>query len=618
MSIKLSVVIITLNEENNIGQCLAAARHVADEIVVVDSFSTDRTKEICTAEGVIFIEHEFEGHIQQKNYAVSRATYDHILSLDADEIISEKLAASILEVKKNWENDAYYLLRRSHYCGKFINYGDWYPDRKVRLFRKNAGEWAGINPHDTYVLEEGKTLGKVLGDLKHYTFNTVQEHIDQANKFSSIGARELVHRHARVNILTLIFHPVWRFVRSYILRLGFLDGLRGYSIAIIIAIETFLKYLKVIWPVHKLPFNDYRVLQISSIKNWRGGEQQVAYLALELRSHGKDSFMVVSKGSKLEKFCQKNDFQYQTLNFSNGFNLYAAWKLKNICSRYQIDLMHMHCSPSHTLAIFSDLLGNKAKMVLSRRVDFPIRSNLFSIKKYNYDRIKKILCVSNRINEIITPVIRSPAKIVTVYSGIDLKKFSTVNHGILKHEYQIDTETLLIGNVASLANHKDYFTFVDTAEILLKNGLKAKFLIIGDDGGEERLIRNYVKSKNLGKEIIFTGFRTDIPKILPELDVFLFTSKEEGLGTSVLDAMASKVPVVATRAGGIPEMVENGSNGFLCGIQRPQELAEAVVKLVKDSQLRQSIIENASATVQNFSKEKTALKTLECYEEVLG
>ena len=618
MSIKLSVVIITLNEETNIGQCLDAANLVADEIVVVDSYSTDRTKEICLTNGATFLENKFEGHIQQKNYAVAQATYDHILSLDADEVISEKLATSILEIKENWEKDAYYLLRRSHYCGKFINYGDWYPDRKIRLFKKSAGEWAGINPHDTYVLEEDKALGKVFGDLKHYTFNTVQEHIEQANKFSSIGARELLARRARVSILTLMFHPMWRFVRSYILRMGFLDGLRGYTIAIIIGIETFLKYLKVIWPVHKLPFNDYRVLQISSIKNWRGGEQQVAYLALELRAHGKESLMVVAKGSKLEEFCCKNDFQYQTVNFNNGFNLYAAWKLKRVCSRYQIDLVHMQCSPSHTLAVFSNLLGNKAKLVLSRRVDFPIKNNLFSIKKYNYEPIKRILCVSDKINEIITPVIKNPEKIETIHSGIDLNKFSSDKSDILRKQYNIGEGELLIGNIASIANHKDYFTFVDTAEILINNGLKAKFLIIGDDGGEERQIREFVKAKHLEESIIFTGFRSDITTILPELDIFLFTSKEEGLGTSVLDAMASKVPVVATRAGGIPEMIEDGYNGILCGIQKPQELADAVLKVTQNEQLRQIFIDNASGTVLKFTKEKTALKTMACYEQVVG
>ena len=278
----------------------------------------------------------------------------------------------------------------------------------------------------------------------------------------------------------------------------------------------------------------------------------------------------------------------------------------------------MQCSPSHTLGVFSNLMGNDATMVLSRRVDFPVKNNLFSIKKYNYAQIKKILCVSNKIKEIITPVIKHSKKIETVYSGIDIHQFSTNSKGTLKKEYDISEDTILIGNVAAIANHKDYFTFVKTAQLVLNNGLNAKFLIIGDDGGEESMIRQLVKELDLEDNVIFTGFRTDIPQILPELDVFLFTSKEEGLGTSILDALASNVPVVATRAGGIPEMITNEYNGLLCGIQAPQELAQAVLKVAEDDNLRKSLVQNGKLTVANFSKEKTASETMSNYEAVLS
>ena len=617
MSVKLSVTIITLNEEKNIGQCLEAARLVADEIVVVDSYSTDRTREICESYGARFIENVFEGHIQQKNFAVEQATYDHVLSLDADEILSEQLADSINAVKDNWQKDAYYLLRRSFYCGKFINHGDWYPDRKIRLFKKSSGRWAGMNPHDTYTIFNDKTLGKLKGDLEHYTFNTVWAHVEQANKFSSIGARELIKAQTKVSIFTLFLHPFWRFFRSYILRLGFMDGLRGYAIASIIGIETFLKYLKVIWPVDKFPFNDVRVLQISSMKTWRGGEQQVAYLTQELKKRGKKPIMVVPRKSELEKFCRDHDIQYYTLKFNNGYNLYSAWRLKIICQRNQIDILHMQCSASHTLSVFSHLMGNPAKLVLSRRVDFPIRSNKFSKLKYNYKGILQILTVSNKIKEVISPVIAQSEKIRTVYSGIDLNKFSENGEKTLRSEYQIPPDQFLIGNVAAIANHKDYFTFVDTAELVLKQGIKATFMIIGDDGGEKKDIEAYIKSKNLEDHIIMTGFRRDVPKILPQLDIFLFTSKEEGLGTSVLDALAAGVPVIATKAGGVPEMIKNLENGLLCEIQRPDELAKAVEYMIEQPEEKARMVANGLEIVKKFSKESTADQTLEVYESLV-
>ena len=133
--IKLSVVIITLNEEKNIGKCLDTAWQVADEIVVVDSFSTDRTREICEEKRAVFIEHPFHGHIGQKNFAISQASYDFVLSIDADEILSNQLISSIRKVKQNPSYNAYTINRLSHYVDRFIRHGHWFPDKKIRLFK---------------------------------------------------------------------------------------------------------------------------------------------------------------------------------------------------------------------------------------------------------------------------------------------------------------------------------------------------------------------------------------------------------------------------------------------------------------------------------------------------
>jgi glycosyltransferase involved in cell wall biosynthesis len=128
---KISVVIITYNEEKDIGRCLDAVKDVADDIVVVDSFSTDRTEEICKEKGARFVQHKFEGHIQQKNWAITQARYPHVLSLDADEVVSERLQKEILKVKENWQADGYYFNRMTNYCGKWIKHCGWYPDRKI-------------------------------------------------------------------------------------------------------------------------------------------------------------------------------------------------------------------------------------------------------------------------------------------------------------------------------------------------------------------------------------------------------------------------------------------------------------------------------------------------------
>jgi glycosyltransferase involved in cell wall biosynthesis len=242
--IGLSAVIITFNEEKNIDRCLASLHGIADEIIVVDSFSTDRTKEICAKYGVKFFEHKFEGHIQQKNHAASLATFDHILSIDADEALSEELKNEIKRVKSDWKNDGYYVNRLTNYCGKWIRHCGWYPDRKLRLFKKDKGKWAGFNPHDKLELHDASNTSRLDGDLLHYSYYTIEDHISQVNKFTTIGAEVAWTHGERSNIVKIIFKPGIRFLRDYIFHLGFLDGFYGFVICRISSDATFVKYVK--------------------------------------------------------------------------------------------------------------------------------------------------------------------------------------------------------------------------------------------------------------------------------------------------------------------------------------------------------------------------------------
>ena len=188
--VKLSGVVITYNEEENIARCLDSLSRVTDEIVVVDSYSQDDTKKICLDRNVRFVENSFSGHIQQKNFALSRAEYDNIISLDADEYLSSELTDSILEVKEAWPSEAYSMNRLSSYAGKWIRHGDWYPDAKVRLWNKNVGKWGGYNPHDRVVLKDGYTPFHLKGDILHEAYVDSFEALDKIQLYSEIYARE--------------------------------------------------------------------------------------------------------------------------------------------------------------------------------------------------------------------------------------------------------------------------------------------------------------------------------------------------------------------------------------------------------------------------------------------
>jgi len=241
-AVQLSAVIITFNEERNIGRCLDSLAGIADEVVVIDSYSTDRTEQICREKGARFVQHPFGGHIEQKNYALGQATYSCVLSLDADEALSDPLRASILAAKSGWPADAWVLNRLTNYCGQWIRHSGWYPDRKVRLFDRRLGQWGGTNPHDKVVMRPGSTLGRLHGDLLHYSYYTVEEHYARARKYAAIAAQAMYARGRRGSWPRVAFSPAFKFVRNYFFRLGFLDGRAGWTICRIAALETFWKY----------------------------------------------------------------------------------------------------------------------------------------------------------------------------------------------------------------------------------------------------------------------------------------------------------------------------------------------------------------------------------------
>jgi glycosyltransferase involved in cell wall biosynthesis len=244
-SIKLSVVIITFNEEENIEDCLRSVVQVADEVVVVDSFSTDKTKSICERYGVRFMLNAFEGHIQQKNFAMKQAGNDVVLSLDADERLDENLILEIQKIKSNFVGDGYSVNRLNNYCGTFVHFGEWNPDWKIRLWDRRKGEWGGENPHDKVILKNGSKLGRMKGRLVHFTYRNPTQHFLQVHTFSEIAASEAFKKGKRANfIVHLILYPYFIFVKVYFLKLGFLDGTTGFILALHAAYYRFLKYTK--------------------------------------------------------------------------------------------------------------------------------------------------------------------------------------------------------------------------------------------------------------------------------------------------------------------------------------------------------------------------------------
>jgi glycosyltransferase involved in cell wall biosynthesis len=244
--IKLSVVIITYNEEKNIERCLKSVQKVADEIVIVDSFSSDHTVEICKKHYAKIYERKWQGYSHTKNFGNQMAANDIILSIDADEALSPELEASILEMKATSLGGIYSFNRKTNYCGQWIHYCGWYPDVKIRIFDRNISKWEGEYVHEELVFSNSVRVKHLKGDLLHYSFNTLADHLQRVNKYSDLAAQELLDRHKGSLIFKMIFSPVSKFFKSYVLKKGFLDGFYGFCICIISAFDVLIRYAKVI------------------------------------------------------------------------------------------------------------------------------------------------------------------------------------------------------------------------------------------------------------------------------------------------------------------------------------------------------------------------------------
>lgn len=241
--IKISGVVITFNEEKKIGKCLESMMGVVDEIVVLDSFSTDATPEICKKYNVRFEQQQFKGYGVQKRDAVALASYDYILSLDADEVLTEELRTEINELRKLESPAAAYCLNRhNYYAQHFVKHCGWFPDYHLRLFDRRVVNWSGNLVHETVEVPQGIECVKLKGGFNHYTYDNYAQHKASAMKFAGFAAKQRQEKGKKPNVLVASFKALFRFVKTFIFQLGFLDGYYGLLISWVSAKYAFRKY----------------------------------------------------------------------------------------------------------------------------------------------------------------------------------------------------------------------------------------------------------------------------------------------------------------------------------------------------------------------------------------
>lgn len=295
---KISAVIITYNEAVNIARCLDAAQQVADEIIIVDSFSKDKTKSICESYNVRFFERKFDGYGEQKNWGNAQATGDFILSLDADEILSEKLIQAILKQKEKPTHQAFRLNRLTNFSGTWVRFAGWYPDKKVRLWHKDAAVWIGKAVHEILEVKEGVKVGQLNGDLLHYSFDSVFDYLNRQNKYAKLSVMEQLKHGKTPSFLSSLFKGFYKFFLLYFLKLGFLHGYHGFVICLNGAGKYLINYAK------------YRQIEHSKKAN-----QSQKGLPKPIEKAGKFTFLNPFKIRFLINYYKKN--KIENIEFSN-------------------------------------------------------------------------------------------------------------------------------------------------------------------------------------------------------------------------------------------------------------------------------------------------------------
>jgi L-malate glycosyltransferase len=358
------------------------------------------------------------------------------------------------------------------------------------------------------------------------------------------------------------------------------------------------------------------LFQIDAGREWRGGQRQSLYLARELVKKGYPFRFVVQPGSPLHEKAAAENLPVLPLMMKSELSFGSAFRLARLMTRERCVLAHFH--DAHAVAV-GGMACRRAGVpirIISRRVDFPLKTNAFSKAKYTRD-IDRIIAISDGVKDVLVKGGIAPAVIDVVPSGIDFAPFDAVtDRDFLRMEFGFAPDDFLAGIVAALEDHKGHRYLIEAARLIKSRAPKAKIIIVGK-GSLELELDKQARELQVDDLVYFLGFREDVPRLLASLDVFVLSSHLEGLGTSIMDAMASRLPVVATAVGGIPEVVKDEETGLLVAPKSPEALAEAILRLYEDRALARRLGERGHEVVhEKFSAEAMARRIIEIYERI--
>ncbi len=359
-----------------------------------------------------------------------------------------------------------------------------------------------------------------------------------------------------------------------------------------------------------------KLFQVDAGKEWRGGQRQSLLLAKEIQKKGYPLEFVVQPNSPLHEKALEANLHVSSIKIRNEFDLTAALRLAKVMKRKNCVLVHFHDAHSLAAGSYAASLAKVPIRVISRRVDFALSKNPLSQRKYKKG-IDSIIAVSLGVKKVLIANGIDSQVIDVVPDGIDFLPPEDIKKSdYLRKEFSLAPDDYLVGIVAHLADHKGHKYLIDATKILKDKAPKIKIIIVGQ-GPLLMELTKQAKEIHVEDMVFFLGFREDVPKILASLDLFVLSSYLEGMGSSIMDAMAYNLPVIATNVGGIPEVVIDGKTGLLVPPRRPAALAEAILKLYRDSSLSTQFGQMGCEVVnQKFSAESMANKILGIYERL--
>lgn len=359
-----------------------------------------------------------------------------------------------------------------------------------------------------------------------------------------------------------------------------------------------------------------RSLHINTEHTWRGGEQQVYYLVDGLARRGHPVTLVCQEGEPLHRRTESLPVDIVPMKVHGEVDPVAVLRLRRLIIDRDIDIVHMHSPHAHTLGCAAAVLARRGTCIVTRRVDFSVRKSFVSLWKYRW-RVDRYIAISNAIKDVMINDGIDGDRISVVHSGIDPARFDGVEPVPLRDELGLEPDTKLIGNVAHMADHKGQRYLIDAMPVILESVPNAHLAIAGSGELRDQL-QAQVERLGLDRSITFLGFRKDVAALDKTFDVFVMSSHMEGLCTSILDAMTCGVPVVATEAGGIPEIVKNEQNGLVVPVRDPESLGRAVLKILADQDRATRFAQTGRKTVgENFTIDTMTEGNLAIYREFI-